>query len=360
MRTDGRWQPAGAFTARDVEAHLRQRVRSHVVVGRPERLEEGLLNVVWRVPAEPQSLIVKHAPPYIASAPEVPLDPSRLLFEARALQALDVSGRLGTVPTAQVRAPRCVDVDPGRSVVVMEDIGPVPHLGSRLSDAAASGDLGAKLGTFVGRLHRVSQGDAQVAERFRNVPVQETRRVVQYEAVGALLRDAGLRDASALGQRAADLGQRLLAPGRCLIHGDLWPRSVLVRSGSLRLIDWEFAHYGSPAQDLGHLAAHLWMMEQRASTPAVGAARRRCWDQAAEAYRRALGGAVAELLTEAVVRDAAIHAGAEVLVRAVGAFRSGYLYDGADDAAVADAVGAAAAWLRQPAAAAPVQALYPR
>ena len=47
-------------------------------------------------------------------------------------------------------------------------------------------------------------------------------------------------------------------------------------------------------------------------------------------------------------RDAALHAGCEILVRTVGAFQEGYVYDGlAPDApAIREAVACAAAWMR--------------
>ena len=46
------------------------------------------MNHVWKVPALPSSaVILKHAPPYIATVPEVELDDSRIIFEAEALQA---------------------------------------------------------------------------------------------------------------------------------------------------------------------------------------------------------------------------------------------------------------------------------
>ena len=42
--------------------------------------------------------------------------------------------------------------------------------------------------------------------------------------------------------------------------GDLWPPSVLVRpGGGLVLIDWEMCTRGQRCQDVGHLAAHLWL-----------------------------------------------------------------------------------------------------
>jgi 5-methylthioribose kinase len=42
-----------------------------------------------------------------------------------------------------------------------------------------------------------------------------------------------------------------------LIHGDLNPKNVLVTTDSPVLLDWEIAHAGDPAFDLGMMTAHL-------------------------------------------------------------------------------------------------------
>jgi hypothetical protein len=69
------------------------------------------------------------------------------------------------------------------------------------------------------------------------------------------------------------------------------------------------------------------------------------------AYRDALGVEAEALLTPPVLEDAAVHFGAEILVRAVGGFQAGYVYEGlAPDAPlVHEAVDTAAAHIRHPA-----------
>ena len=59
-------------------------------------------------------------------------------------------------------------------------------------------------------------------------------------------------------ERVADRAQDLLDLDRrtCLVHSDLNPKNVLVDPDSLEvtaLLDWEFAHAGSPWADLGNL-----------------------------------------------------------------------------------------------------------
>jgi 5-methylthioribose kinase len=308
----------------------------------------GLVNVVHRVGAEPLgSVIVKHAPPHVASAPEIPLSPARLAFEHSALCALAPGGALGGAFGMRVRVPRVLGADLASAVLVLEDFGALPDLATALAARPSLAGSLHGLGEALAGLHVRSAGRAHLAAVFDNADVQATRLRVQYEPVGRWLAEADVADASALGARAAALGRALRAPGRCLTMGDLWPASVLASGGDLCLIDWEFAHYGRPLQDVAHLAAHLWMHEQRAQE-----------SEAANAFERArreflLGYATAapDLFDAAELADAAVHAGCEILARTLGPFRAGFLYDGLPpgEPALAGAVAQAAAQLRAPA-----------
>ncbi len=55
----------------------------------------------------------------------------------------------------------------------------------------------------------------------------------------------------------AALGQRYLADGGTLVHGDYFPGSWLKTDASVRIIDPEFCFLGEPEFDCGILAAHL-------------------------------------------------------------------------------------------------------
>lgn len=344
------------MTDDEVLPHLRERLPDFATAGEPVRLPGGNLNVVWRVPGADESLIVKYAPPHIAADPSVPLDPSRILIEARCLNALDPNGALADVRSAVVRAPRLRDVDEEAFVVVMEDLGDRPSLGTwlrRQDDEtlrATAPRLGERLGAFIGGLHAATHDRPAYATVFDNRPMQETRQSVQYQAVADMLARGGVPDAETLGGRAEALGDDLLTPGCCLTMGDLWPSSVLVAGTELRLIDWELAHYGRPLQDVAHWAAHLWMHRHRAPSPAVADAAAALGTSFRAAYRAALGEAGDALWPAAERRDAAVHVGAEILVRAVGPFQDGSLYAGldADAPAVQEAVAAAARHIRAP------------
>lgn len=314
-----------------IEAHVRDHLDRRLPglqPGQPVALKGGLLNRVWRVPTGAGSVVVKHAPARVGA---LELDPHRITIEAAAL-----ADPPGGFCTSGVRAPRLLDFDPSTATVVMEDAGELPALDVWLKGAhqAEAHVRGNRLGSALAALHRVT--DSRSAERFDNRPIQQTRLDVQYRSVGASLQAAGVDGADALGRRAVELGIRLLGPGRCVVMGDLWPRSVHVGPETLWLIDWEMAHFGQPFQDYAHLAAHLWMLRHAG----IGAAS--TFGQAfAEAY---FGAAPPEIAGEA--QEAAFHAGCEIVVRALGPFREGYVYEAASKSAIREAVAQAVRWLR--------------
>lgn len=333
----------------DILAFASHCIPEYTLNGSMIPIEGGLINEVWRLPASPAPLIIKYAPPYIASAPDIPLKPVRIVFEGRCLRVLGKGGALAHVSTSACRPPRLIARDEDRHLLAMEDMGSHQPLQEWLlqpnSDPVSSGEV---LGKFIGALHLESSKRPALALKHANLPVQETRLRVQYEAIASLLTEAHIEDAEALGARAQELGKRwLLPPGKCLIMGDLWPSSILITSNGMRLIDWEFSHFGSPAQDVAHLAAHVWMLGHRKDIQVTCST---FWVNFLKAYREQIASALKHLWPAQTCMDAALHFGAEILVRTIGGFQAGYLYDGLphDAPAMKEAVEIAAFHLREP------------
>ena len=315
------------------------------VTGPATPLSGGFMNQVWSVPAEPKPVIVKYAPPYITAAPDIPLDDRRILIEAQCLELFSLDKPLHHLATAAARPPAILAKDAWARVIVMEDVGRHPDLNTYLKSAGTPGKTGRDLGNFIGLLHTTTAANKTFERAINNLSIQHTRRTVQYDAIGSLCRKAGYERAEIAGRQASELGQRLLSPGKCIIMGDLWPASILVGPDGIRLIDWEFAHFGIPAQDVAHLAAHLWMLAHR--YPGLRQPIDDFWLQFQAAYDAAIRPNQKYLWPDQVVRDAGIHFGAEILVRTVGAFQAGYLYEGLDLASsvVQEAVQTAGAYL---------------
>ena len=315
---------------------LSQHLPGFRIQGDPQTLSGGLMNYVWRISGNamsgPCSLVVKWSPPFIASLPEVALDQKRSKIEARALSSFEPEADLAGVVENGVRPPYLYLFDENQHFLVMEDIGSWPDLGIWLHSGAHSKaearSIGASLGRFIGKLHRISAKHPELAYDFNNREIQLTRLNFQYKNIVQYARNAGLPDASELGRQAVAYGEKLQQPGVALIMGDLWPASILVTDVGLRIIDWELAHYGRPSQDVGHLAAHLWMHRHRAKNADSAMLAQQIWLNFLEAYRSTLGADFEALFGFDGVCESSIHFGSELLTRTTGAFQQGFLYDG--------------------------------
>ena len=234
----------------------------------------------------------------------------------------------------------------------MEDLGDNPDFGAWLYQGqyrtSTASEIGEEVGTFIGALHARSCGDQAMAKAFDNKSIQHVRLENQYRRVRDYCLRGGLADAEVLGREAIAFGRLLRQPGLCAIMGDLWPRSILITSRGIRLIDWEFAHFGRPAQDIGHLTAHLWMHIHCAPSEEAAARARAALHGFLQNYRLALGTTLQTLFESSGERECSIHFGSEVLARTVGLFQTGYLYEGLEpkDKKVREAVEIAAAHLR--------------
>lgn len=291
----------------------------------PVELEGGNLNYVWRLQGEKRSLIVKVAPPYIAANPEVPLNPERIRFESDALRLFQDGNALGQLRTDKIRPPNFIYYDNQKHLLIMEDVGDWPTIRQAIKEESANPGIAARLGTFIGHLHQETYQSKKLADQFYNIDIQRTRFDVQYKAASDYALKSGITDTKELRAETVSLGKKLLDPGRCLVMGDLWPPSILVAEGNLRLIDWEFVHFGRPLQDIGHFAAHCWMQAHTAS-PQKKESFKKLWNSFWEAYRQASEAVFHKLFDASEYEDAATHIGAEILVRATGPFKEGYVY----------------------------------
>lgn len=212
----------------------------------------------------------------------------------------------------------------------MEDLGAYPDLGDWLrSDSVTRREaeaIGVNLGQFVGKLHRASAHRPDLAQHFNNTAIQRTRLEFQYKNIQQYAQNAGIPDANEIGRRALEYGDKLQEPGLTLIMGDLWPPSILVTVSGLRIIDWELAHYGRPSQDIGHLAAHLWMHSHRAVDDRGASVAMQVPNRFLGSYRATLGDDFKTLFGIEGVLESSVHFGSELLIRTTGVFQKDYLY----------------------------------
>ena len=232
----------------DEAAELHSFIRLRSAPGPRPRLEAlagGVSSVVIAVHDGAGGWLAKTPLAQLAVADEWRADRSRAGREAEVLKLLD--GSLGPL-----RVPRLVAADPVRHLLAMELIGgavrswKVALLAGEVDAATA-----AALGQGMSSLHRRPVPEPLSGPAAR--ALFETLRVDPYyrttaERVPAL--------AVALGHLIADSAEAaVVAPA--LVHGDLNPKNVLLTAGAPVLLDWEIAHAGDPAFDLGMLGAHL-------------------------------------------------------------------------------------------------------
>ena len=128
-------------------------------------------------------------------------------------------------------------------------------------DADARAELGANLGRLLDRLAHIPtlrggefiDADLRI-EPFRGLADGLPGWVSAHRDALTSWDDAALTGLSALADRAQDLLDTV--DRTCLVHSDFNPKNILVDPESLEvtgLLDWEFAHSGSPYTDLGNL-----------------------------------------------------------------------------------------------------------
>lgn len=294
--------------------------------GDPALLSGGNLNYIWRVPGAPHNVIVKHAPPYIAGQPELPLDPQRIQFEAKALQLFSEGSVLDQLNASRVSPPGLYYFDEEHHLLIMEDVGKQGELLSGELDAK-NVTLAASLGEFIGSLHRKTAGSPWFREKFNNTGIQQTRKQAQYDGAEEFLVKAGIKPEQKAIDHARNLGEKLLTPGKCMVMGDLWPPSLIIQQDRLRIIDWEFAHFGYPFQDTAHFLAHCTM-----HIAATGSETRKKKVEAIaraflKSYQSACGEDADLQMNREEQHDFNIHYAMEILIRTTGAFKSGYLFE---------------------------------
>lgn len=317
----------------DVSEHtilslIRSRLPEFEPDGNLQELTGGNLNHVWRLNGKTHSLIIKHAPPYIASSPDVPLSSDRLGFEARALQLFQPLGTLSDLANNGFRPPEPFFYDSEHSILVMEDLGEMKPLGRGIPGLISAGKIGYELGTFIGNLHRSTYQKEPFRKDFNNKQIQSTRNRLQYQPAFeyAEIQESGLSEK--IKKLTQNLGNLLLKPGICLVMGDLWPPSLFIgREQKLRLIDWEFVHFGRPLQDVAHFAAHCVMQHQTADTQKETDEWVKIWDEFWGGYQTITGSYFNKLIDKQEFKKMYVHAGAEILIRAAGPFKEGYVYE---------------------------------
>jgi Ser/Thr protein kinase RdoA (MazF antagonist) len=180
-----------------------------------------------------------------------------LAREAEVLQALR------SLPSLASHVPHFVEHDSDRHLLILEIPDAFETLDRRFARTGRwPATLGGALGSFLGRLHRVTRNGADPL--LPNMAEDEAPWVLSIHRPDAvLLSDSSpgnqafvriIQDSAGIGDELDRLRTRWKR--ECLIHGDLKSANVAVPKGAsaareLQVIDWELAGAGDPGWDLG-------------------------------------------------------------------------------------------------------------
>ena len=150
---------------------------------------------------------------------------------------------------------------------------------SHLMAGRVDPDIAGRLGTILGTIHAEAARHPALRTTLADTTLFDELRVDPYYRT--------------IARRHPDLAPRIEAliasmnrpeEERTLVLGDFSPKNILVHSGGLILLDFECAHAGDPAFELGFFLTHLLLKAVRAATTdPAGAGRyinltRRFWD----------------------------------------------------------------------------------
>lgn len=222
---------------------------------------EGNMNFVARVKTNGFSFIVKQSRAYVEKYKQVPAPIERIEVEHAFYKAISRSEFIGSF------SPEILDFDKENHVMVMEDLGEgSDFLGLYTGKVDVKKEEVVVLIKYMTTLHALKVTDfpdnadmkALNHEHIFNYPFLKENgfdlNTVQEGLQGLAIP---LKENKALKTKVKELGERYLANGRTLLHGDFYPGSWLKVDERLKVIDPEFAFMGDPEFDLGVMLAHF-------------------------------------------------------------------------------------------------------
>jgi aminoglycoside phosphotransferase (APT) family kinase protein len=239
-----------------------------------EALSGGVSSDIWRVELERGPVCVKRALPRlrVAQVWEAPVERNR--YERLWLQA--------AAKAAPAAAPRVLAWDDEGGLFAMEYL-EWPVWKSLLAAGAADAQFAAHVGRSLAAIHGATAARDDVRERF---PTDAIFHAIRLEPYLLATRRAHPDLAATLN----GLSERTARTKRCLVHGDVSPKNILVRREGAAdfpahfpvFLDAECAWYGDPAFDLAFCLNHLFL--KCVWVPRARGAFLACYDALAQAY----------------------------------------------------------------------------
>lgn len=257
-----------------VEAEVARGLRKLGLLGADEPLAllpltGGVSSEIWRVTTARGDFCVKRALARlkVAAVWEAPLERSH--YEAEWMRVA------GAIRPANV--PALVGEDPASHLVVMAFLpaADYPLWKTELRDGRADADFAAGVGEALVAIHAATADDAAMASRF---PTDASFHAIRLEPY----LDATAKKRPEVAERLFALSRATAATKRCLVHGDVSPKNILVGRAGPVFLDAECAWFGDPAFDVAFVLNHLLL--KCIWTPAAAPSFLACFHRLAEAY----------------------------------------------------------------------------
>jgi 5-methylthioribose kinase len=240
--------PMLELTIDNAESYLRSRNWVSAGPVRVEPLSGGVSNLVLRVECVGERFVLKQSRPQLRTRDAWFSDLDRIYREQEVMQAL-----FDVLPPLTV--PRVLFVDRENYAFVMSHSPPSTVWKESLLAGQIDLMMGERAGLVLGRMHQTSAHDPAF-KAFRERTVFWQLRVDPF-----YLRVQQRRPEVAAALQP--LIDSMMTRNEALCHGDYTPKNMLVHDQGFMLVDYETAHFGDPAMDIGLFLAHLLLKAVR-------------------------------------------------------------------------------------------------
>jgi len=281
IQPEGRHRTAMTESRQDkaIEAEVARGLRRLGLLGADEPLDllpltGGVSSEIWQVTTAKGDFCVKRALARlkVAAVWEAPLERSH--YEAEWMRVA------GAIRPDNV--PALIGEDPESHLVVMAFLPPqdYPLWKAELRDGRADAAFAAKVGAALAAIHAATADDAAVTARF---PTDASFHAIRLEPY----LEATAKKHPEVAERLFALSRVTAATKRCLVHGDVSPKNILVGRAGPVFLDAECAWFGDPAFDLAFVVNHLLL--KCIWTPAGAPDFLRCFERLVETYLGGVG-----------------------------------------------------------------------
>jgi 5-methylthioribose kinase len=271
-----------------------------------EPLGGGVSNAVLRVRAPGRVFVLKQSRPQLRTRDAWFSDLERVYREQEVMEALGPLLPAGTVPEVLFS-------DRPDYVFAMSH---APEGARVWKEQLLAGEVdlerGRQAGRVLGRLHEGTARDPRLVERFADRAVFVQLRVDPFYR---RIQERRPEVAAAVGP----LVEGLLGAREALCHGDYSPKNILTHEHGFMLVDYETAHLGDPAMDLGFFLSHLLLKAVRRSPD------RRRYFELTRAFWQGYGAEVTFRSVEELQERGTAHCGVCLLARIDGTSPVDYL-----------------------------------